>query len=118
LNLFKNKNAKLKNTSSSAFYSPIMQYHQAFDFEHYTHFTSPIWRYADIIVQRQIKAYLNNNLYEKYSYFDIFNICDYINTKVYVYKNIRNELVLSYRNAEQNINPSLRNLEIGEILNI
>jgi ribonuclease R len=45
-------------TLSKAEYSPLLIGHFALASEHYTHFTSPIRRYADLIVHRALDAYL------------------------------------------------------------
>ena len=40
-----------------ASYSITPKPHEALAFEHYCHFTSPIRRYADVLVQRQLKCF-------------------------------------------------------------
>ena len=47
-------------TLSKAEYSPALIGHFALASEHYTHFTSPIRRYPDLIVHRAIDAYLEH----------------------------------------------------------
>lgn len=47
-------------TLSRAEYSPLLIGHFALASEHYTHFTSPIRRYPDLIIHRGIKAYLHH----------------------------------------------------------
>ena len=46
-------------TLSKAEYSPQLIGHFALASEHYTHFTSPIRRYPDLVVHRGVKAYLD-----------------------------------------------------------
>ena len=45
-------------TLSKAEYSPLLIGHFALASEHYTHFTSPIRRYADLVVHRGLDAYI------------------------------------------------------------
>jgi len=47
-----------------AMYSPDNVGHFGLSYEHYTHFTSPIRRYPDLLVHRSIKAVLEGGRYE------------------------------------------------------
>src|SRR5689334_7587960 len=44
--------AKYFCTGDTAYSVPTSWHHYALNFDHYTHFTSPIRRYADVIVHR------------------------------------------------------------------
>ena len=55
-NTYKNHRALLPFLGRAS-YSMTPQAHEALAFEHYCHFTSPIRRYADVLVQRQLKRF-------------------------------------------------------------
>lgn len=63
-------NLVMLRSMQKAIYSNQNLGHFGLAFEHYTHFTSPIRRYPDLIVHRLLKAYLNpsNAIYSKLEY--------------------------------------------------
>ncbi|MDT3696057.1 MAG: ribonuclease R [Ignavibacterium sp.] len=63
---------------AKAVYSTQNIGHYGLGFKYYTHFTSPIRRYSDLIVHRLLFYYLNNKAGEIYSLPQLEEICDNI----------------------------------------
>ena len=67
-------------------------YHYSLNKKFYTHFTSPIRRYIDIIVHRKIKSIINTD--ERKININLKSICDYINDKKKCLKKAYRECLL------------------------
>lgn len=66
-------------TMQRARYTTLPQGHYGLAFEHYTHFTSPIRRYVDLIVHRLLKKYLRGEyVFDPYGY---EKMCQYANER-------------------------------------
>lgn len=63
---------------AKAVYSANNIGHYGLGFKYYTHFTSPIRRYADLIVHRMLFNYLEKKGKERYSYNTLEDISDHI----------------------------------------
>ncbi|HSD63350.1 MAG TPA: ribonuclease R, partial [Ignavibacteriaceae bacterium] len=63
---------------AKAVYSAENIGHYGLGFKYYTHFTSPIRRYADLIVHRMLNDYIKSKIREKYSYKTLGEISDHI----------------------------------------
>lgn len=61
----------LKKTLKPSLYEPINKGHYSLGYQAYTHFTSPIRRYSDLVVHRLIKAKLKNEVID----IDLEKIC-------------------------------------------
>ncbi|BBP03456.1 ribonuclease R [Sulfuriferula plumbiphila] len=58
-----------------AVYSPDSVGHFGLAYEHYTHFTSPIRRYPDLLIHRAIKAALNGEKYQPGNWVELGGHC-------------------------------------------
>ncbi|MEA3387157.1 MAG: RNB domain-containing ribonuclease, partial [Patescibacteria group bacterium] len=76
-----NKDTKPRNMDR-AYYSEKMSGHYALGEESYCHFTSPIRRYADLVLHRQIKEFLKTGK-KFYTLTNMRSLCQYINKKVH-----------------------------------
>jgi ribonuclease R len=65
---------------AKAIYSPKNIGHYGLGFKHYTHFTSPIRRYADLIVHRIVNKATKKKSGTYYSLEDLEKICEHIST--------------------------------------
>lgn len=83
------KGKEFEGIMRRAFYNYKMEYHYALGLDYYCHFTSPIRRYADMIVHRQIKAFLNPEKWIEYSFYDVRVLTLYINEQVYNLKKLQ-----------------------------
>ncbi len=63
---------------AKAVYSANNIGHYGLGFKYYSHFTSPIRRYADLIVHRMLFSYLEKKGREKYSYNSLEEISDHL----------------------------------------
>lgn len=63
---------------AKAIYSPQNIGHYGLGFSFYTHFTSPIRRYSDLIVHRIVEKVTNNKSGKYYSLEELNKICDHI----------------------------------------
>ena len=64
-------------TMAKAIYSDMNIGHYGLGFKHYTHFTSPIRRFPDLLVHLQTYYYLVNNVNPLYSSGEIQEICEH-----------------------------------------
>ncbi|GBD86267.1 ribonuclease R [bacterium BMS3Abin03] len=65
---------------AKAIYSPKNIGHFGLGFKYYTHFTSPIRRYSDLLVHRLVEFYTQNKGGIYYSFEQLNKICEYIST--------------------------------------
>ena len=69
----------IRSMSKKAIYSPENIGHYGLNFKYYTHFTSPIRRYPDLIIHRLLDKYLKGE--PSVSKEKIENICKYVPEK-------------------------------------
>lgn len=63
---------------AKAFYSPHNIGHYGLGFKYYTHFTSPIRRYSDLLVHRLLFKYIENPKLQGYTLDELEEICEHI----------------------------------------
>ncbi|MCL6493530.1 MAG: ribonuclease R [Ignavibacterium sp.] len=63
---------------AKAFYSPRNIGHYGLGFKYYTHFTSPIRRYSDLLVHRLLFKYIENPKLPGYTLEELEEICEHI----------------------------------------
>ena len=68
-------------TMAKAIYSPKNIGHYGLGFKHYSHFTSPIRRFPDLIVHLLTNYYLENNNNHLYSVVELNEICEHISAR-------------------------------------
>ena len=67
----------LLRSMQQAVYEPENEGHFGLAYEHYTHFTSPIRRYPDLLVHRAIKAILAKKTYDESSWQELGAHCSF-----------------------------------------
>ncbi len=67
-------------TMAKAIYSPKNIGHYGLGFKYYSHFTSPIRRFPDLVVHLLTYNYLENNDNHLYSLDELFEICEHTST--------------------------------------
>jgi ribonuclease R len=65
-------------TMAKAIYSPDNLGHYGLGFQYYTHFTSPIRRYSDLLVHRIIFAVISGKKQPLYSWNELKDLCEHI----------------------------------------
>lgn len=77
----KDYEGELPKDLERALYESAMKFHLWLSEDFYCHFTSPLRRYADLIVHRQLKRFLRNQQ-EVYSPEEVERLCTYINSQI------------------------------------
>ncbi len=70
----------LRAMNQARYSSDVLVGHYALNFTHYTHFTSPIRRYADLVVHRVLKNFLKIKKHKKYSKEEMESIAQNVST--------------------------------------
>lgn len=83
------KGLEFSGMMERAVYNPKMFHHYALGLDFYCHFTSPIRRYADLIVHRQIKAFINPLKHKSYKFSELNSLALYINEQIYALKQLQ-----------------------------
>ncbi|MDD4151275.1 MAG: ribonuclease catalytic domain-containing protein [Candidatus Gracilibacteria bacterium] len=83
------KGLEFSGMMERAVYNPKMSHHYALGLDFYCHFTSPIRRYADLIVHRQIKAFINPLKNKSYKFSELNSLSLYINEQIYALKQLQ-----------------------------
>ncbi len=71
-------NELILRAQSQARYQTLNKGHFGLSLKNYIHFTSPIRRYSDLIVHRQISSILNDEFKKKFSMINLKEICQHI----------------------------------------
>ncbi len=92
IGLFRNQNSPKEEFErpKPAFYHPDNEGHWGLKTEFYTHFTSPIRRFCDLVAHRLIKDVLQQNHENVYTKEDISSIVERINFQQYVARQASN----------------------------
>lgn len=106
MNLSSEVDTLIIQSQMQARYAPLNAGHFGLGFEEYTHFTSPIRRYSDLIVHRLLKAIANNDTTEgSYVLRNIESLCISVSEKERESSTIENEFMARKftRWADENI---------------
>ena len=76
---FRRLQQKAEYCCSSSDEDPSTYHHHSLQLETYTHFTSPLRRYADIVVQRMVKSIIGGGVSCSYKQDDMNSLCQHLN---------------------------------------